>query len=118
QVSRVLVAVVSEAVSPDGAVGGVVSSLLPPVRPKNSIAYRAMPPWGRLCPAPWMLYASTWPEPYRLRFQPGCGVSVLVGVWLRPCTFVHCSIDSRSSEYGTSVSAVPCQSWMRGRGPV
>src|ERR687888_371074 len=44
-------------------------------RPKNWMAASAMPLVGRLCPAPWMLYASTW-SPYLRRFQLLCGVSV------------------------------------------
>src|SRR3954462_7727545 len=64
-----------------GLEGGVeVGGGAPPVRTKNEIAYAAMPVAGRLCPAPWMLYASTWTVPelsaYPRRFQPGCGVSV------------------------------------------
>src|SRR4051794_8015180 len=43
-----------------GVVGEVVGGVVvPPLRPKNAIAYAAMPLDGRLCPAPWMLYAST-----------------------------------------------------------
>src|SRR6266702_1123729 len=50
-----------------------------PLRPKNWIASAAMPDSGRLWPTPAMLYASTC-EPYRVRVQPDCGVSVDVGV--------------------------------------
>src|SRR4051812_23185810 len=53
-VGEVVGGVVGEVVG--GVVGGVV---VPPLRPKNAIAYAAMPLDGRLCPAPWMLYAST-----------------------------------------------------------
>src|SRR5690348_15844296 len=60
-----------------GVVGGGVVGL---VRPKNCRAAAAIPPDGRLCPAPWMLYASTWTVPpvsaYRRRFQLAWGVSV------------------------------------------
>jgi hypothetical protein len=46
--------------------GGVVRAVVegaPRSRPKNEMAYAAMPLCGRLCPAPWMLYASTWTVP-------------------------------------------------------
>src|SRR6185437_2779282 len=90
--------------------------------PTNWMATAAIPACGRTCPAPAMLYASTSTAPealaYRRRVQPDCGVSVDVGVWLRPNTFVHCSISSFSREYGTRVSAVPCHSCIGGLGPL
>src|SRR5689334_12653041 len=41
----------------DGGVEGGVDGGV--VRPKKAMAAAAMPVLGRLCPAPWMLYAST-----------------------------------------------------------
>src|SRR5690349_10782 len=39
----------------DGGVEGGVDGGVVLVRPKKPTAYAAMPPLGRLCPAPWML---------------------------------------------------------------
>jgi hypothetical protein len=69
-----------------------------PSRPKKAITIRAIPPCGNEWPRPAMLIASTGActdvEPYRVRVQLGCGVSVSTGVWLTPCTLVHCLICS------------------------
>src|SRR4051794_31787825 len=57
-----------------GEAGGELVGVEPVSRPKNAMAAAAMPLCGRLCPAPWMLYASTSTVPdevaNRLRFQP------------------------------------------------
>src|SRR5690242_17888720 len=96
--------------------GGVVFS------PKKRIASAAIPAIGRLCPTPAMLYASTGGcelvLPYLVCVQLACGVSVDTGVWLTPSTFVHCLISSPKFGYASVVSAVPCQSCIRGRAPV
>src|SRR5690349_5722143 len=44
---------------PGGPEVGGLDVCPPPVMPKKLIAAAAMPLAGRLCPAPWMLYAST-----------------------------------------------------------
>ena len=60
-----------------GRRGGVAGGRGPPVRPKNAMAYAAMPLDGRLCPAPWMLYASTCDR------AGGVGVAAAVPAGLR-----------------------------------
>src|SRR5690606_26528519 len=104
-----------------GSVGvtvGVGPGPEPSSRPKKLIAWAAIPGCGRLCPAPLMVYASTWPDPYTRRVQPDCGLVVEVGVWEMPCTFVNWSISFCSMLKFSTSSAVPCQAISRGRGPV
>jgi hypothetical protein len=91
-------------------------------RPMNAIAIAAWPLSGRLWPTPCNEMPSTGActpvPPYRVRVQPDCGVSVMLGDWLRPWTFVHCLISSPKFGYCSVVSAVPCHNCIRGRAPV
>ncbi len=93
-------------------------------RPMKRIASAAIvdPLTGSSCPAPARLYASTWVTPaplsYRVRVQLAAGVSVADGVWPTPRTSVHCLTSSPRRLWLSVVSAVPCHSCTRGRGPV
>src|SRR5215471_6560373 len=91
-----------------------------PSRPKKWMVFDS---WiGMLCETPCSLVASTSTTPalfwYVVWVKPAWGLSVVVGVWLTPSTFVHCLISSPKLWKFSVWSAVPCQSCMRGLVPV
>src|SRR4051794_28911950 len=105
-----------------GPVGPVLGGTVVLSRPRDVTARSAIPDSGSECRVLATLIASTGGcadvEPYRVRVQPACGVSVSTGVCETPSTLVHCLISSAKFGYRSVESSVPCHTCIRGRAPV